>query len=193
MNKRNKQIHLQKKNAEKEKQKNVSLLNEIGISLDDELSCIGIVLQTFGQDEITLSILNNIAIISRKYVGLDIVLFPHHVAKTPMPILGSVFHINDLTGWEHPAIATDLTTCFDLVGYNLDHFYYYIFSLESMTDDEKNIFNSNKISFMFNKREDMELIQKEFDIKEKSYLIPNFNLQIICKIIAEDKNDKKSN
>ncbi len=193
MDKRNKQIHLQKKNAEKEKQKNISLLNEIGINLDDEIFCIGIVLQAFGQDEITSSILNNVAIISRKYVGLDIVLFPHHATKTPMPILGSVLHINDLTGWEYPIIATDLTTCLDLVGYNMDSFYYYVFSVESMTDDERDILCSDKIKFIFNKQEDMELIQKQLDIKEKMHIVPDFNLQTICKIIAEDNNDKKSN
>ncbi len=191
MNKFKKHIRSKHKQSKRDKQKNIDLLSDINISCSDEIRGLGIVLQTLNNEEITAEVLRNIAQISQTYVGLDVSLFLHHYGATDIPVLGSILHISDLTNWQSPVLATDFVTCFDLIGYDFKNLYYYVFTLDGIVDYDENIFNSDNVKLIFNTQKDMELIKEKFNIKKRLNVIPNFNLQSMCKIILEKKNEKK--
>lgn len=165
-----------KRNAESE-------LSALGMSIEDELLCIGIILKDLNVSELNRQCFVGINEVCKKFCGVDICVIPHNFDICPM-LLCPIIDPRILTQWTYPIISTNVSTTITALCSKSDYIYFYVFDIENIPD---NILNNNRI----------KLIAKDSNIanflKNNAYgIIENFDIHNFINLINKElKNEEK--
>jgi len=162
--------------AVKNKTKEEERLLNLGLSLNDDLFSLGIILDDLGLSQINYFCFDNINRICKAYSGIDFHVFSHEMGTQLGIPLCPIFNISEVTSYEYPLIATSLSTLKTAISSKSKNIYFYMFDL----DPEIEFINKNNIKTILRHKNFEEVVNDNLGIVEA------FNLESIIKIILED-------
>jgi len=199
MPKRDKKILKAQKAKKKEaflrKKEAQSKLGDLGITLDDDLFSIGVVLDSLSMSHLNFFCTQNINYVCDNYVGLDLTIFLQQDSPPCTAMLCSSFHISDLMSVDYPLIATSTSSCLDALSSHAPLVCHYAFDMDFIGEQETPIgdiikaFKDPRVVVVCRCEDHKRLVEDEFGIRVHNKIVPDFRLTDLVKIIIErEKN-----
>ena len=191
-----KQKNLKQKEAFHRKERAGNAVAEFGMSLDDQLCSVGIIIEHIGYSQLAFDILKSVEKFCLNYVGINVNFIVQKQNPSLIKPLCPMLDITHLVGWKNPLITTDLLTTRDAVHTMSDNICYYIYDLEFMdrwelsTSMFNDIFQDPRVIFITRHQTYREILETEFGISVCNEIMPKFDLnQIMRMLLKEKRND----
>lgn len=193
-----KQRNIKHKEAIKRKADAAEEMAKLGLKLNDDQALVGFIFNHLAVSHLTYLGLNSINQLCRTYAGLDICIFSQHLIPSCLPPLCPVFGVSDLTRWhDYPLIATSIGTTIEALASNAPTVYHYAFDPEFMDKphleplDLEPAFCDPRVRVIVRHESHKELIEAEFGIQVCDEIIPDFNVEMLVKLVlTKMKNDE---
>jgi hypothetical protein len=180
-----------RKLANQRKQTTVRELGLYGASIDDELSAIGVVIKDLTVSQLAYTVMRNVNVACKNYVGIDWHLFVHQSVRPCIEPTFPVGQLQHMLRWRHPLIATDTASCLYALQSRSVRIYHYVFDLDFLGDYARTheqtelAFQSDRISMIARHPSYADVIESEFGVKCVA-TIPEFDVRQLCTLIAGD-------
>lgn len=170
---------------------------KLGLKLEDDLMLIGFVFNHLAISHLTYLGLSSINKLCKTYAGIDVCLFSQHIIPPCIPPLCPVFSISDLMRWHnYPLITTSIGTTIEALSSNAPIIYHYAFDPEFIDKPHlessylKSAFCDLRIRIIVRHESHKELIEAEFGVKVQDVIIPDFDTEMLAKLVlTEMKNN----
>ncbi len=194
-----KQKNIKGKEAFHRRQKAANQLSELGLSLDDELYNVGIVIQHIGYSQLAFDVLKSVEQFCLNYVGVDICFIIQQQNPSLINPLCPVLTVDHLIGWKSPLITTDLSTTIDAINNVSENIYYYVYDLDFLqrwdlkTSVLNRVFNDPRITLITRHHTYKKIIEQEFGVSVRGEIMLKFDLHKIVRMILGERKNVRTN
>ncbi len=191
-----KQKNPKSKEAFHRKQKAASQVATLGLSLDDKLCSVGIVIKHIGYCQLAFDILKSVEQFCFNYVGVDVNFIIQQQNPSLIKPLCPVLSVDHLIGWRNPLITTDLSTTMDAINNVSENIYYYVYDLDFLnrwdlqTSVLNRIFQDPRITLITRHHTYKEIIEQEFGVSVCDEIMLKFDLRKIMRMILKGKRNE---
>ncbi len=182
--------NIKHKEASKRKSNASADMGKIGLKLEDDLKTIGLVFNHLSVSHLAYLGLHYMNNLCREHVGVDICIFTTHDLPPCIKMLCPVFKISDLSRWMgNPLVSTNIRTTIEALASNASIVYHFCFDPEfignHMTEssDMKTAFCDPRVRVIVRHESHKQLIEEEFDIRVCDTIIPDFNAEMLTKLV----------
>jgi len=155
-------------------------LSPLGMEINEDLLCIGVVLKNLSMSELNRQCFTSINDICKNCCGVDFCIIPHDFDVSPL-LLCPVIDPRILKQWTYPIVSTSVSTTKTALSSKSDHIYFYILDVEHIPED---IVNNKRVTLIASNAN----IADSFKIE----IIENFDMKKFVSLINKDlKNEEE--
>jgi len=194
-----KQKNTKRKQAIKRQKEAEDIMSEIGLKLDTKRVSIGFVFKHLGISHLTYLGINSINNACKKYAGMDICIFSQHSIPPCVQPLCPVVGVTTLSRWANqPLITTSIGTTAEAINTNASRIYYYMFDPEFIgkhdieMDEIYRTFSHPKVTVICRHDDHRMLVAEEFNINTHDTIVPDCDVEKLCKIALMEMDDGKT-
>jgi len=181
-----------RKEASRRKREAQEELKAIGLGLEHDTLSLGVIFEDLGISQATFFCINQVNELCRKYAGLNLQFFVQHAMQSCIQPLCPIDNVTTLLSWEHPLIATSVSTCLDALTSKSSIIYHYVFDVdfdtrhEISTSDLLRAFCDPRIRVVTRHLDYRKLVEREFDIQVCEQTFSDFQMAELIQLIVKE-------
>lgn len=173
--------------------------SEVGLSLQDELFSVGVVLNHLNISQLNFLLLNAVNQVCRKQSGIDVALFAQEISRPCVVMLCPLFDVQHLAAWTSPLIATSTISCLEALASRAPLILHYVFDVDFLNRTDlgaaeiRRAFCDLRVRVITRSEDCRRLIEAEFGVPVCRTVVPNAEFDVLTKTIITELKGEKMN